>query len=144
LEHLILSKEHLKQMENHIIQNLPEEACGMLGGKDSQVEVVIPITNQAHSPVKYFMEPVEMLKAFEWLEQHGLEMIATFHSHPMGPLHPSETDIREFYYPGTAMLIWAPKEGVQWVVRGFVIEGSGYREIPILFQNRNPEVESGL
>lgn len=132
MEDLRLLAQHLQQMENHIFQNLPEEACGMLGGRGNQVEVVIPITNQAHSPVRYYMQPVEMLKAFEWLEQQQMEMIATFHSHPMGPCHPSETDIQEFAYPGTALLIWSPMDENQWGVKAFVIEDCNYREIPLI------------
>ncbi len=132
MERLHLLARHLQQMQDHILKNLPEEACGMLGGKENQVEVVLPITNQAHSPVRYYMEPIEMLKAFEWLEQQGLEMIGAFHSHPMGPDHPSETDIREFAYPGTAMLIWSPMDENHWGVKGFIIEGEDYREIPLI------------
>lgn len=132
MENLKLLRRHLKEMQDHIFQNLPEEACGMLGGRENQVNVVIPITNQAHSPVRYYMEPVEMLKAFEWLEQNQMEMIATFHSHPMGPLQPSETDIQEFAYPGTAMLIWSPVDENHWDIKGFIIEGPDYREIPLI------------
>jgi proteasome lid subunit RPN8/RPN11 len=119
-------------MQDHIFQNLPDEACGMLGGRGDQVEVVIPITNQAHSPVRFYMHPVEMLKAFEWLEENQMEMIATFHSHPMGPLHPSESDVQEFAYPGTAVLIWSPVDEQRWGVKGFMIEAAGYREIGLI------------
>lgn len=104
----------------------------MLGGRGSQVEVVIPITNQAHSPVRYYMHPVEMLKAFERIEENQMEMIATFHSHPMGPIHPSETDIQEFAYPGSAVLIWSPVDEQRWGVKGFMIEAAEYREIPLI------------
>ncbi|MEW6503505.1 MAG: M67 family metallopeptidase [Chloroflexota bacterium] len=132
MKNLKLLFHHVQQMQDHIFQNLPEEACGMLGGRGDQVEVVIPITNQAHSPVRYYMDPVEMLKAFEWLEENHLEMLATFHSHPMGPHYPSETDIQEFAYPGTAMLIWSPVDEHHWGVKGFVIEALNYREIPLI------------
>lgn len=132
LESLKLLRRHLQEMQDHIFQNLPEEACGMLGGRENQVKVVIPITNQAHSPVRYYMEPVEMLKAFEWLEDNQMEMIAIFHSHPMGPLKPSETDIQELAYPGTAMLIWSPVDENHWDVKGFIVEGPDYREIPLI------------
>jgi len=129
---IFLTQEQTDLMKTHVLANLPEEACGMLGGIENQVKIVLPITNQAHSPIRYYMEPIEMLKAFEYLDQNGLELIATFHSHPDGPLHPSETDIREFMYPGTAVIIIAPCESQTWHLQAYRIEADSYREISIV------------
>lgn len=132
MEFLRLLTRHRAEMESHVRACVPEEACGMLAGRGEQVYWVIPITNQAHSPVRYYMEPLEMLSAFEQMEQSGMEMIATFHSHPAGPPHPSETDLREFLYPGTAVLIWSPDQD-GWQVSGYRIEQGRFDEIPLIF-----------
>ncbi|MEW6649149.1 MAG: M67 family metallopeptidase, partial [Chloroflexota bacterium] len=110
------------EMENHVRAHLPEEACGMLGGRGESVELVAPVANQARSAVRYYMDPREMLAAFELFHKLNIELVATFHSHPAGPAVPSETDVREFYYPGTAMLIWSPLAAMDWQVRAFMIE----------------------
>ncbi len=135
MQALRLRYKHREEMEAHIRVHLPEEACGMLGGRGEQVELVVPITNQARSPVRFYMHPVEMLAAFERFEQSGMELIAMFHSHPAGPAYPSETDIREFVYPGTAVLIWSPEAADGWQVRGFRIESGAFDEIPLIFSN---------
>ena len=76
------------------------------------------------------MEPEELVRAFYDLEARGLEMLANFHSHPSGPDTPSETDIREFAYPGTFMLIWFGATS-GWQVKGFDVFQDAYREIEL-------------
>ncbi len=112
-----------QEMLAHVFACLPEEACGLIGSAQSaaptgalpvtgvqtvQAEVVLPIENEYHSPVRFRMAPAEQLKAFYWLEEHKLELVAIFHSHPRGPVTPSATDLAEFAYPGVWMLILSP------------------------------------
>ncbi|MHB8857236.1 MAG: M67 family metallopeptidase [Bellilinea sp.] len=121
-------------MEAHVNSCSPEEGCGLLAGVGQQVELTIPITNQLHSPVRYNMEPEELVRAFYDLEARGLEMLASFHSHPSGPDTPSETDIHEFAYPGTFMLIWSGAT-LGWRVKGFEVYPNFYHEIELRITN---------
>lgn len=114
----------------HAAACLPEEACGILVGQGSRAEKVIPVTNELHSPVRFRMAPLEQLDALIWLEDRGLDLLAIFHSHPTGPAMPSETDIAEFYYPGSAVIILSPADPV-WQLRAFRIESGRVSEIPI-------------
>ena len=75
-------------MINHVDRWFPEEACGILAGRNETVKAVRPVTNQAHSPVRFYMEPVELLHALEWIEKQQYELIAIFHSHPEWPRIP--------------------------------------------------------
>jgi proteasome lid subunit RPN8/RPN11 len=114
LNALILPGPLRQQMLEHALTRLPEEACGLLGGRREDLNspftaaAVLPIENELHSPVRFRMAPAEQLKAFYWLEENGLELTAIFHSHPQGPDHPSATDLAEFAYPGVLMLILSP------------------------------------
>lgn len=109
-------------MLDHILRCLPEEGCGLIGGKDNRACTVVPVTNAAHSPVRFSMEPLELLAALNQFEEQGLDVIAIFHSHPAGPVGPSATDVAEFNYPGAAVLIWSPV-GKEWQIQGFDIDG---------------------
>lgn len=118
----------MAEMRAHVHACLPEEACGLLGGRfdgtKATVKVVIPVENVLHSPVRFRMDPREQLQAFNRLDDLGLELVGIFHSHPTGPDAPSATDLAEFYYPGVAFLIWSPgAEG--WQLRAFLIAGEG-------------------
>ncbi len=117
-------------MRAHAAACLPEEACGILAGRGGRSERVIPVTNELHSPVRFRMAPLEQLNALIWLEEHGCDLLAIFHSHPTGPAYPSETDLAEFYYPGSAVIILAPA-GREWQLRAFRIESGQVNEIPI-------------
>ncbi len=130
-----------REMLAHLLAHLPEEACGLLGGSFqpglARAERLLIIENELHSPVRYRMNPAEQLKAFEQLEQQGLELVATFHSHPAGPPHPSPTDLGEFAYPGVLLLICQPVSPADWQVRAFEIEAvldpqAHYREVTLI------------
>jgi proteasome lid subunit RPN8/RPN11 len=104
----------------------PLEACGLLAGRGSIVESVLEVTNQAQSAIRYVMDPIEQLNAFEWIESNGLELIGIFHSHPTGPETVSPTDIAEAAY-AVVYVILARVENI-WRARGFWIEDGEYNE----------------
>lgn len=110
----------------HVLACLPEEACGLLGGQMAGswavAQLVIPVENVLHSPVRFRMDPAAQLAAFNRLDTLGMELIGIFHSHPTGPDSPSPTDLAEFAYPGTAFLIWSP-DGETWKLRAFNLAG---------------------
>ncbi len=125
-----------QEMLAHVIACLPEEACGLIGSSpgENTAAVVLPIENELHSQVRFRMAPTEQLKAFYWLEDRNLDLVAIFHSHPHGPRHPSATDLAEFAYPGVLMLILSPLEpaaasaaplaaSANWTVHAFSMDG---------------------
>lgn len=133
LEDLRLSQKLRGIMLEHVLKALPEEACGLLGGCGEFVEAVLPVTNQMHSPVRFFMEPVELLESFQWLDKNRLALLAIYHSHPKGPDQPSATDLELLWYPGCAQLIWFPVLD-RWDVKGFFIRKNYTEEINLIFE----------
>jgi proteasome lid subunit RPN8/RPN11 len=134
MQSLSLTNEQLNTMIAHVDSQLPLEACGLLAGRGSRVESVIEVTNQAKSPVRYVMDPVEQLRAFEWIESRGLDLLGIFHSHPTGPETVSPTDIADSAYP-VVHVILSRMDG-EWRARAFWIEGEGYREVPLEASNQ--------
>jgi proteasome lid subunit RPN8/RPN11 len=111
---------------------LPEEACGLLLGKDGVVAKVIAVENELHSKVTFRMDPQGLLDAILLAEKVGFDITGIFHSHPAGPGYPSRTDIAMFFYPGSATVILSP--GPQgWKCRAFMIEAGSSQEIPLVF-----------
>jgi [CysO sulfur-carrier protein]-S-L-cysteine hydrolase len=134
---LILPANLGLQMLAHVQGTLPEEACGLLGGRviddgRIKIETVMPITNQAHSQVRFFMDPVEQLAAFNSLEAQGLELLGIYHSHPAGPSIPSATDLKEFYYPGVVYVIWS-RENNDWQAKAFDFNDGNFLEKELLW-----------
>ena len=131
---LSLSNEHLQEMIAHVDSKLPMEACGLLAGSGSRVESVLTVKNQAQSPVRYVMDPIEQLNAFEWIDSHGQDILGIFHSHPTGPETVSPTDIAESAYE-VVHVILSRADGV-WRARGFWIEDNTYREVTLITSNQ--------
>ena len=96
---LLISPALRQQMQEHVTECLPEEACGLLGGQGGRAEIVLPVENVLHSPSRFRMEPSEQIRAMTEIEQRGLELMAIYHSHPSGPEVLSATDLAELAYP---------------------------------------------
>ncbi len=126
---LTLTNEQLQKMIDHVDSHAPLEACGLLAGKGSTVEAVLVVRNQAQSPVRYVMDPIEQLHAFEWIESNGLDLIGIFHSHPTGPETVSPTDIAEAAYAVTYVILARVNDA--WHTRGFWVEHGGFREVDL-------------
>ena len=130
---LILKRAHMFAMQRHINYEAPLEACGLLGGKNQRVELVLPVKNEAESRVRFKMEPRAQLRAMNQIESEGLDVLAIFHSHPKGPSAPSPTDVAEAAYP-VVNIIWS-KAGRRWQARGFWIEAGQVTEVPLTVED---------
>ena len=129
---LSLNRAHMFAMQRHINFEAPLEGCGLLGGKNQMVELVLPVKNAAESQVRFKMDPRAQLRAMQQIEAEGLEVVAIFHSHPKGPSVPSATDIAEAIYP-VVNIIWS-KVGRRWQARGFWIEDGQAVEVSLSVQ----------
>jgi len=134
LPQFIVTQDQYDDMLKHVMEHAPLEACGLLAGKNGRVEKVIPVRNQAQSPVRFVMDPYEQLQAFEWIDSQGLELIGIFHSHPAGPERISATDIREAAYE-VVHLVWSFFDGA-WKMRGFWIQKGQADEVILSIEKR--------
>src|SRR5262245_48680071 len=124
---LKMSNSLLQELVAYVEQHAPLEACGLLIGKGATAEKMIGVLNQAQSRVRFVMEPYEQLRAFDWIESRGLDMVGIFHSHPSGPETASATDIAEAAYAVVHVILSRNKHG--WKARGFWIEDGSAREV---------------
>jgi proteasome lid subunit RPN8/RPN11 len=109
MDRLILSKRDWEAMRDQVADDVPLESCGLLAGAGEVIRQVIPVPNALQSATRYRFSPSAQLAAFEEIEREGLEMLAIYHSHPRGPVHPSPTDIAEAFYL-VVYVIWSPQD----------------------------------
>lgn len=106
---ITLKKEDYEKIVDHAKKNLPEEACGLLGGtKDGDVktvEKVYLLTNIDHTNEHFSIDPKEQLAAVKDMRTNGLALLGNWHSHPESPSRPSEEDKRLAYDPTVNYLI---------------------------------------
>jgi proteasome lid subunit RPN8/RPN11 len=98
---LAIKKSDLQVIVDHCNEGYPNEACGILAGRDGGVEKVYPMRNSKPGPTYYEMDPEEQFRVMRDLRQEGLELVGIFHSHPGGPAYPSSVDVEKAYWPGT-------------------------------------------
>ncbi|HJP66599.1 MAG TPA: M67 family metallopeptidase [Actinomycetota bacterium] len=109
------------RMLSHAFEGLPNEACGLLAGRDGRAEAFYPMRNADDSPMTYRLEPTEQLQVFEEIESKGWDVIGIFHSHTHTEAYPSETDRRQAFYPDAHYLLVSLQDHDRPVLRGFTI-----------------------
>jgi proteasome lid subunit RPN8/RPN11 len=133
---LIFTQDQYDEMLRHVAEHVPLEACGLLAGKKGIVKKVLPVRNQAQSPVRFVMDPYEQLQAFEWIDSRDLELVGIFHSHPAGPQTVSDTDIREAAYEVVHLICSRVEGDGVWKVRGFWIQDGQAQEVDLSIEEQ--------
>lgn len=88
-----ISQRLIDEMVAHAREELPNECCGLVGGRDGEASVVIRVANAAASPLRYEMDPQEQYNAMKTIEDEGGELLAIYHSHTKSAAYPSQTDV---------------------------------------------------
>jgi proteasome lid subunit RPN8/RPN11 len=118
---LHLTNEQAEEMIRHARREYPNEACGLLAGKDGWVERLYQMTNADHSPVTYRLDPEEQFRVLMEIEEKGWELLAIYHSHSHSPAYPSATDLELAFYPNSLYLIISLADRARPTIRAFRI-----------------------
>jgi [CysO sulfur-carrier protein]-S-L-cysteine hydrolase len=90
-----ISQSLIDEMVAHAREDLPNECCGMVGGRGGEATAVIRVVNSAASPLRYEMDPQEQYNALKAIEDDGGELLAIYHSHTKSAAYPSQTDVNQ-------------------------------------------------
>lgn len=87
-----------------------------------------PIENVASRPrTRYELAPDETVETIEQIEAAGDDVVGFYHSHPTGPLEPSETDRRQATWRGYVYAIVVPGEEI----RAWRWTGEAFAEVAV-------------
>lgn len=112
---ILLSKTHLKEMEDHAKSQEPNEACGIIAGKGNSAEKIFRCKNVSKNQSSHYeIAPVELIGVFNDVEEAGLEILGFYHSHPGGPLAPSNIDHATATWHGHSYVILHPGGVGSW------------------------------
>jgi proteasome lid subunit RPN8/RPN11 len=90
-----ISRQLIDEMVAHAREDLPNECCGMVGGRDGEATEVVRVANAAASPLRYEMDPQGQYDALKAIEVDGRELLAIYHSHTKSAAYPSQTDVNQ-------------------------------------------------
>lgn len=93
-----MTERQLKQFTLHATFCLPEEACALLLGEQTEegkvVREVFLTENVDHTNEHFTITPETQLKAMKYARSKGWSVLGNIHSHPETPARPSEEDKR--------------------------------------------------
>jgi proteasome lid subunit RPN8/RPN11 len=123
-----LDQVFVDEMVAHGLAGFPNEACGLLAGKEGRPVRFFAMTNKDASPVTYRLDPKEQLRVFDEMEDEGLDLLAIFHTHTHSEPYPSETDRTQAFYPEATYLVMSLSDRANPTMRAFRIEDGDVSE----------------
>lgn len=129
--HLIIPKQIFDEMLAHCKAGYPDEACGMLAGRDNVISKIYKMSNIDSSPVSYLMDSREQFKVMKDMRENNFSMAAIFHSHPASPPYPSAKDVSLAFYEDCVYIIVGLLEK-EPVVKGFSIKEGTVNEVELV------------
>ena len=116
---LKLTPELIEQIEAHGAAAYPFEGCGLLLGEATPglnvVTALLPMENkwpvEEEKPVRFLIEPQDMVQAELTAAMNGQDVLGIFHSHPDHEPVASPRDLAWATWPGYSYLITAIRNG---------------------------------
>jgi [CysO sulfur-carrier protein]-S-L-cysteine hydrolase len=90
---LTLPRAVLDQVLAHARRDHPDEACGVIAGRDGVVTRVFEMTNADRSPTGFTFDSAEWLQVYRAVDDADEDLLAVYHSHTMTEAYPSRTDV---------------------------------------------------
>jgi proteasome lid subunit RPN8/RPN11 len=119
---LEIDRGFFDEMVQHGLAGFPNEACGLLAGKEGRPVKFFAMSNQDASPVSYRLDPKEQLKVFTEIDDEGWDLLGIFHTHTHSEAYPSETDLKQAFYPETTYLVMSLSDRSNPNLRGFTMQ----------------------
>lgn len=100
----------VQELIDHARSEYPNEACGLIVGDRPAAEGGQPVRweptrNKAASPVRYEIDPDDLLRLTLATEDSDEAFWAIVHSHPATPARPSQTDLGLAFYPDSLYVL---------------------------------------
>jgi len=120
-----LSRAYFDEMVEHGLAGFPNEACGLLVGKEGQPVRFFPMINKDASPVTYRLDPAEHLEVEREMDREGWDLLAIFHTHTHSGAYLSDTDLERaptWYYPDARYLVMSLEDRANPFMKAFRVE----------------------
>ena len=132
-----ISRDLLDELLAHVLEDPHNEICGVVAvepgdGRDPHATGVFRARNLHASPLRFEIEPRELLELSNAIEERGWEIGAIYHSHVRSKPYPSQTDVNfAANWPGVEWIIVGLSGDAEPEVRSYLIEAGEVREVPI-------------
>ena len=114
----------------HARRDHPDEACGVIAGRDGVATRVVEMENAERSPTFYRFDATEQLRVWRAMDDADEAPFVIYHSHTATEAHPSRTDISLASEPDAHYLLVSTRDEAE-EVRSFRIVDGTVREEPV-------------
>ncbi len=122
----------LDRIVAHARRDFPNECCGVIAVRDGRAVAVYEATNVQTSPLRFEVDPLEVLRIDDAIEAEGNTMGAIYHSHTRSEPYPSQTDIGfAERWPNVEWLIVGLRADDEPTVRSYLIDGGVVTEVDV-------------
>jgi proteasome lid subunit RPN8/RPN11 len=133
-----ISRELVDQLVAHVREDPRNEICGIVAVESDGAPagerhaVRVDRARNLHvSPLRFEIDPKDLLRLSNEIEERGWEIGAIYHSHVRSEPAPSQTDINyAANWPGVEWIIVGLASG-EADVRSYLIENGQVREVPL-------------
>ena len=134
-----ISRPLLDELLEHVLGDRRNEICGVVAvdGEDGSAETasatrVYRAANVHASPMRFEIEPAELLAMHDDIEARGWRIGGIYHSHVRSRPYPSQTDVNfAANWPGVEWIIVGLASGPEPDVHSYLIEGGAVREVAL-------------
>ena len=127
-----ISQQLIDKMVAHAREDLPNECCGMIGGRDGEATEVVRVENAAASPLRYEMDPQGQYNALKSIEDGGAELLGIYHSHTKSAAYPSQTDVNQAVaWPEQVYVIVSLADGDVPDVKAYLLKDLKIADVPL-------------
>jgi proteasome lid subunit RPN8/RPN11 len=128
-----ISAELLGEVVAHALEDPRNEVCGVVAvepGPPARAVRVHRAVNIHASPLKFEIDPKELLELWNACQQDGSELGAIYHSHVRSEPYPSQTDVNfAANWPGVEWVIVGLATGQEPEVRSYLINEAQIEEV---------------
>jgi [CysO sulfur-carrier protein]-S-L-cysteine hydrolase len=135
---LRLPQVMIDEMVAHATEDLPNECCGIIAGKDGAATKFYRTVNAEASPFRYNIDPRDILRIEREIDDNDWQVLVIYHSHVASEAYPSPTDVRlsqwqgtdppTDLYPGAYYVLVSLKDAANPAVRAYKISGGEVAE----------------
>ncbi len=130
-----ISTPLLREVVGHALEDPANEVCGLVAVStdgERAAARVYRARNVHESPMKFEIDPKELLDLHNAIEDEGYELGAIYHSHVRSPPYPSQTDVNfAASWPGVEWIIVGLAAGAEPEVRSYLVDGGAIEEVSI-------------
>jgi proteasome lid subunit RPN8/RPN11 len=117
-----IAQSLIDEMVAHAREDLPNECCGMVGGKGDVATSVYRAENEFASPLRFGVASGDLFRITQTeMPDRDEELVAIYHSHTATPAFPSQTDVNmaEKSWPDAVWIIVSLENPDEPDVKGY-------------------------